>query len=147
VTEFQHSYIRPEEREARENFYGNMIWMVNGRRTKYDFQRFDNWFSTPNWLTWTREGSQVRHKVWRDQEDWYLPKAWLNSTVNVLFDWGFVYAGPLDENTEQDQNGNWSSHFICLEPTRPEARFRFIYALNRKKFIRNSSLQSTTTTT
>jgi competence protein CoiA len=40
VIEFQHSYLRREEREARESFYQKMVWVVNGRRLKLDRARF-----------------------------------------------------------------------------------------------------------
>ena len=34
VIEFQHSYIKPEERRSREAFYRKLIWVVDGRRRK-----------------------------------------------------------------------------------------------------------------
>jgi competence protein CoiA len=33
VLEFQHSFVSREERESREAFYQNMVWVVDGRRT------------------------------------------------------------------------------------------------------------------
>ena len=36
VIEFQHSYIKPEERRSREAFYSKLIWVVNGTRRKRD---------------------------------------------------------------------------------------------------------------
>jgi hypothetical protein len=33
VLEFQHSVIAPDEVRSREEFYGNMIWVVDGRRS------------------------------------------------------------------------------------------------------------------
>ena len=38
--EFQHSAIKPEEREAREFFYKKIIWIVDGSRLKNDWPRF-----------------------------------------------------------------------------------------------------------
>jgi len=40
VVEFQHSHIKPEERRSREAFYGNMVWVVDGLRRKYDLNQF-----------------------------------------------------------------------------------------------------------
>lgn len=40
VIEFQHSHIRSDERLAREKYYGNMIWVVDGTRLKRDLPRF-----------------------------------------------------------------------------------------------------------
>ncbi|WP_205603562.1 competence protein CoiA [Cyclobacterium sp. SYSU L10401] len=40
VIEFQHSPIDPKERETREKFYRNMVWVVDGTRLKRDYPRF-----------------------------------------------------------------------------------------------------------
>ena len=40
VAEFQHSQIKPEEREARENFYKKMIWVVDGTTRQKDYLKF-----------------------------------------------------------------------------------------------------------
>lgn len=40
VIEFQHSPISEEEQHAREVFYGNMIWVVDGTRLKRDRSTF-----------------------------------------------------------------------------------------------------------
>jgi hypothetical protein len=40
VLEFQHSFLCPEEREARESFYQNVIWVVDGLRRKQDRVKF-----------------------------------------------------------------------------------------------------------
>ena len=34
--EFQHSHLDPKERRAREDFYKNMLWVVDGSRLKGD---------------------------------------------------------------------------------------------------------------
>jgi hypothetical protein len=36
VIEFQHSFLKAEERAARESFYRKMVWVVDGRRRKSD---------------------------------------------------------------------------------------------------------------
>jgi hypothetical protein len=36
VIEFQHSFLKAEERMAREAFYRKMVWVVDGRRRKRD---------------------------------------------------------------------------------------------------------------
>src|SRR5581483_2362554 len=40
VIEFQHSFLKPEERTSRESFYKNMLWVVDGTRNKRDYERF-----------------------------------------------------------------------------------------------------------
>ena len=32
VIEFQHSYIKPEERRSRDDFYQKLVWVVDGTR-------------------------------------------------------------------------------------------------------------------
>ena len=41
VVEFQHSYLKHEERESRNKFYNpNLIWIVDGGRRKRDLKQF-----------------------------------------------------------------------------------------------------------
>jgi competence protein CoiA len=40
VLELQHSALRPEERDAREDFYPAMVWVVDGLRLKRDRAQF-----------------------------------------------------------------------------------------------------------
>lgn len=41
VVEFQHSPISPAEMQAREEFYGEMVWIVDGLRGDLDKSHFD----------------------------------------------------------------------------------------------------------
>lgn len=36
VIEFQHSFLKPEERNSRNNFYKKLVWVVDGKRLKGD---------------------------------------------------------------------------------------------------------------
>ena len=40
VLEFQHSFLRRDERESRETFYQEMVWVVDGLRRGRDRSRF-----------------------------------------------------------------------------------------------------------
>ena len=100
VVEFQHSSIKQEEKLAREKFYKNMVWVVDGRRTKNDYPRFDN--SEHGWVNWPTYNTMRVH-----YPEYSLPKAWLNRTVPVIFDWGMDYKGS-DELHSLD--------LICLLP-------------------------------
>jgi competence protein CoiA len=40
VLEFQHSFLQREERESREKFYRNMVWVVDGLRRVRDRSSF-----------------------------------------------------------------------------------------------------------
>lgn len=41
VVEFQHSYLKPEERRSRNAFYQKLVWVVDGKRRKTDRLQFD----------------------------------------------------------------------------------------------------------
>ena len=91
VIEFQHSSIKAEEKLAREQFYKKMVWVVDGRRTKHDFSRFDK--NERYWQSWNDDETTYVH-----YPEWTLPKAWLNRTVPVIFDWGFTQYPPEYED-------------------------------------------------
>ena len=82
VLEFQHSFLRQDEREARENFYPRMVWVVDGRRRARDWARFFASFSSaiivnlepPIVLFSSNEGALLRD--------------WQASRVSVYFDFG-----------------------------------------------------------
>ena len=40
--EFQHSFLKPEERRSRDSFYQKLIWVVDGTRRKGDIEQFGN---------------------------------------------------------------------------------------------------------
>ena len=95
VIEFQHSPIDPNERNARQSFYGNMVWVVDGMRLKSDHQRF------------FKNKSQLFPEIGKPfnlhrPED-YFPAGWLKGFIPVIFDFRSV-DGPED--------------FYCLFATR-----------------------------
>ena len=82
VIEFQHSYIKPEERRAREAFYRPLVWVVDGLRRPRDRARFLK--------TW-EEGAPVRRdspfqRIWSGEGA--LLRDWRASTAGVFFDFG-----------------------------------------------------------
>jgi competence protein CoiA len=42
VIEFQHSYLKPDERRSRNAFYKKLAWVVDGTRRKTDIPQFQN---------------------------------------------------------------------------------------------------------
>jgi len=42
IIEFQHSPIKPEERQARNDFYQKIIWVVDGNARKNDLKQFQD---------------------------------------------------------------------------------------------------------
>ena len=100
VIEFQHSSLNVEEKSAREKFYKNMVWVVDGKRTKTDYSRFDREVS--GWQGWPiYETTNVQFPEWK------LPKPWLNRKVPVIIDWGLV-SHPYLEDVESD--------LVCILP-------------------------------
>jgi hypothetical protein len=45
VIEFQHSAIKPDEVEKRTNFYGQVIWIIDGTRRPTDLIQYERMFS------------------------------------------------------------------------------------------------------
>jgi hypothetical protein len=84
VIEFQHSYLRPEERRSRDAFYRKLIWVVDGTRRKRDKAQLLN-----AWEEGVPLGanSSVR-KVFSD--DCSLLREWAGSNTPIFFDLGDV---------------------------------------------------------
>ena len=80
--EFQHSFIKPEERRSREAFYAKLMWVVDGTRRKRDKAQLLKAFeeSTPDIrYSRMRRVSSGKGALLRD---------WVVSTVHVFFDFG-----------------------------------------------------------
>ena len=78
VIEFQHSAIKPNEVKSREDFYKNMVWVVDGTRLTRDFPRFHKGFSYLGSLTETVFVSAFPEEC--------FPESWVKSSVPVYFD-------------------------------------------------------------
>ena len=82
VIEFQHSYIKPEERRSREAFYQKLVWVVNGLRRETDGAQFRK--------AW-EEGRPVgaNSSVLRAfSDECRLLREWAGSPAPVFFDFG-----------------------------------------------------------
>lgn len=79
VVEFQHSHINPVERRQREDFYKNMIWIVDGTRLQRDIPRF---------IKAQKDIVQIDNSRIFEIEfaNECFPKNWLGSSVPVIFD-------------------------------------------------------------
>lgn len=81
VVEFQHSHIKPEERQARENFYKKMIWIVDGTRRSRDKGKFfDGVMFAPS--------IDGRDDLRESPGDGPLLNDWGRRNVLVFFDFG-----------------------------------------------------------
>lgn len=119
VIEFQRSPIAPQEKVARESFYGNMVWVVDGTRLKRDAPRF------------LRALDQLRPI--NDQgfflvpfPEECLPGAWLASSVPVFFDFGRV--------ATDDSGAVGFDHLCCLLPRRV-GREAVVVRVPRAQFV------------
>jgi len=80
VLEFQHSHIEHEERISREQFYRDMVWIIDGTRLQRDFFRFKN-----------SEKARLNYKGNKDiflifKPEKFFSSSWLKSSVPVIFD-------------------------------------------------------------
>ncbi len=79
--EFQHSVLKVEERTARESFYTEMIWVVDGRRNELDANHFHMGLSGP-----------IQKSPLAFQVEWWgkskLLEYWGDSQVKIYLDFG-----------------------------------------------------------
>jgi competence protein CoiA len=93
IIEFQHSHISHQERISREQYYRNMVWVVDGARLKRDYPRFLK--------EWKRDGISEVYKTDKSGifkvgfPEFCFPEAWLKSSVPVIFD--FLGDGTMDD--------------------------------------------------
>ncbi len=117
VIEFQHSHMNPVERRKREDFYRNMIWIVDGTRLQRDIPRFIN--AQENFVQ--LDNSRILGIEFADE---CFPKNWLSSSVPVIFDF---------QGTSAIEN---RSHLYCIFPV--QVGWLTIFAeISRKALIKS----------
>lgn len=79
VIEFQHSYIKPEERQSRDAFYEKLVWVVDATRRKRDAKQFSEALSTGTRLSAEPTLVKVR------SDECALLREWTASRVPVFF--------------------------------------------------------------
>ena len=82
VIEFQHSYLKPEERRSRNAFYSKLVWVVDGTRRKRDSEQFRNALNRA-----TPIGSNARLRIYFAEECTIL-REWSGSHAPVFIDFG-----------------------------------------------------------
>jgi len=85
VLEFQHSYLKPEERRSRNAFYPKLVWVVNGARRKRDSEQFRRAL-----IQGTPIGSNARIRI-HFADECAILRDWLGTNAPVFIDFG---AGP-----------------------------------------------------
>ncbi|HVR55680.1 MAG TPA: competence protein CoiA family protein [Pseudolabrys sp.] len=121
VIEFQHSALSQVERGSRENFYPNLVWVVDGRRRVRDAAKFSSSLRgpLPGYLLPTYS---------MNRNDGALLRDWGACRVPVYFD--FADRERCDA-AQLDQNPLWLLHPIDGDSTAyisPVARSEFIKA-------------------
>lgn len=119
VIEFQHSHIDPQERTSRENFYKDMVWVVDGTRLKRDYPRF-------------LKGRKNLRKTKRqrtffvDFPEKCFPFTWLASSKPVIFD--FRGTKPIEDSNDLKDD------LYCLFP-KENKREQVLSTISRKLFL------------
>lgn len=98
VIEFQHSYLKPEDRRARDAFYPKLAWVVDATRRETDRKQFEEAF---NRGTWAVAQQQIFIRQMRSDECALL-REWAGTNAPVFFDFGndqplwWLIAGRVD---------------------------------------------------
>ncbi|MGE4349563.1 MAG: competence protein CoiA [Candidatus Berkiella sp.] len=80
--EFQHSYLKPEERKSRNAFYPKIVWVVDGLRRTRDKEQF---FKLLNEMKPVYKSPHIS-KVYLDESA--LLREWSGNHCPVFFDFG-----------------------------------------------------------
>ncbi|WP_202927957.1 competence protein CoiA family protein [Cyclobacterium roseum] len=118
VIEFQHSPTDPKERETREKFYRNMVWVVDGTRLKRDYPRF---------LKGKKEFRDTANPEFFliDYLEDIFPSGWLRSSVPVIFDF---------KGIETTNNQSEKHKLYCLFPIR-KGMYAILVEITKRAFI------------
>lgn len=108
--EVQHSHLEPEERRAREAFYKNMLWIVDGSRLEGNRKKISGWQGA---LSEIIVGKRSTRLYLTDKSEELFPRDWLDSPVPVCFD----YTGP-----NSDPNADPLPLFLLYPGTVQRAR-------------------------
>lgn len=87
TVEVQHSHLEPQERRAREAFYQNMLWIVDGSRLEGNRKRVQGWREA---MAQIIHGDSRTTLFITDKAEELFPRDWLESPAPVCFD----YSGP-----------------------------------------------------
>jgi len=135
VIEFQHSYIRSEEKKSRENFYKRLVWIVDGTRLQRDFPRFKKslieTLGSDAFNSIIKEGWHRVPKVFDNGLIWEMfPKSWLESSVPVIFD--FMGNDKLKDDYHLRKN------LYCLFPQN-NPYTGIVATISRQAFIKSAN--------
>lgn len=116
VLEFHHSSMNEDEQDSREQFYKNMIWVVDARQY---YDRFKKYIDMLN-------HSKINKNYFYMHIDYYeehincFPKRWLEATVPVIFDFGIYYK--TDDDYDKQKKWLW-----CVFPEKYQENLGYSY--------------------
>jgi competence protein CoiA len=88
ILEFQHSSLNPEERQARNKFYGNnLVWVVDGLKRKNDLSRFHLFLKNAKPVVQGINLARIPSVL----DECSLLKEWSACSGPVFFDFGFEF--------------------------------------------------------
>jgi competence protein CoiA len=119
VIEFQHSHLDPLD-AARERFYGNMVWVVDGTRLQRDYPRFKRGMDD-------RRRTIMQGYFLLSFPEECFPAMWLDSSVPVIFDFRGV-----DDIQPPDA---FRDVLWCLLPGRAK-RSAVVVGMSREEFVK-----------
>ena len=131
LIEFQHSPIKREEQISRENFYKNMVWLIDAR----------DYYATFKNHTDILEKNENHKEYFHMKLDLYelskscFPKSRLESSVPVIFDFGLHDCS----DDEYDKQKKW---LYCVFPERVRSCGIMIYCcmyMTKENFIKRVS--------
>lgn len=120
VLEFQYSAIDSSERKIRSEFYGKVVWIVNGVRRKRDPEQFFKSLKAVKKL----EDKLIGHVCDVVSDKSALLRDWVNDSVPVIFDFPEIQS-------------SW-----CLLPRKSEGGL-VVLELSRQEFIRMHQVNNT----
>lgn len=123
TVEIQHSHMDKEERRSREEFYKNMLWIVDGSRLDVNRKKIQNWRNTSSEII---QGKTHTNLYLIDQAEALFPTDWLQSPVPICFD----YMGPKAEALSEPLP------LFLLYPNTVHSR-RLMEPLNRDGLLRS----------
>lgn len=139
VIEFQHSSIKEQEQYSREQFYKNMIWVVDAKKYYDKFKR--NYKDLNHIDPCDKYNPYFCLKL--DKNNCF-PMRWLNATVPVIFDFG-IHDEIEDNDYNEQKKWLWcifpdkyldiNQQYLCGFCIKKD-KFRE-YIINENKFYEN----------
>lgn len=121
VLEFQHSHIKDEEKTARENFYKNMVWVVDGVNWKKIDSFFENKFKNLS------EKEPEKFHIDRYDYETNFSIIWADATVPIVYD--FYNKASLGHTQR------WREYLYFCFPYRSFVGF-YVVPIKRQNFIK-----------